>query len=139
VRIIATDVNPGGKWVKIREFTVSTVPVGVASTIPSAEGSVLSDTVDGRVDTAWTGSRDAMAGDALTREFDARDLASVTVVGTATGTVQIRRGDAWTTAGTLKSGYTKVRVGGAPVTGVRLVLDRGPAPVVSEIILGPSS
>ena len=139
VRIIATDVNPGGKWVKIREFTVSTVPVGVASTIPSAEGSVLSDTVDGRVDTVWTGSRDAMAGDALTREFDARDLASVTVVGTATGTVQIRRGDAWTTAGTLKSGYTKVRVGGAPVTGVRLVLDRGPTPVVSEIILGPSS
>lgn len=136
VRIAATAVNPGGQWIKIREFRVSTVPVGVTSTIAPAAGSVLADAVDGRVDTAWTGARDAVLGDDVTRLFDARTVPSVTVVGTASGTVQVQRGGAWLKAGRLKSGYTKVTVGGAPVTGVRLVLDRGPAPVVNEFIVG---
>ncbi|MGA7203403.1 MAG: beta-N-acetylglucosaminidase domain-containing protein [Specibacter sp.] len=136
VRITATAANPGGQWVKIREFTVSTVPVGVTSSIDPAAGSVLSDAVDGRVDTAWTGARAAVQGDNVTQLFDARSVPTVTVLGTGGGTVEVQRGGAWTKAGKLKSGYTKLAVGGTPITGVRLVLDRGPAPVINEIILG---
>jgi len=136
VRIIATAPNPGGKWIKVREFTVSTVPVGVTSTIPSADGSVLSAAVDGRVDTAWTGARPAVAGDNITQLFDPRTVPAITVVGAAAGTVEVQRGGAWTAAGRLKSGYTNVSVGGNPVTGIRLVLDAGAAPVVNEIIVG---
>ncbi len=136
VRIVATAVNPGGKWIKIREFTVSTVPAGITSTIAPAAGSTLSAAVDGRVDTAWTGARAAVLGDNVTQLFDARTVPSVTVVGTASGTVQVQRGGVWAKAGKLKAGYTKVTVGGSPVTGVRLALDRGPAPVINEIILG---
>lgn len=139
VRIVATAPNPGAKWVKIREFTVSTVKAGITATIDPAAGSVLSDAMDGRVDTAWTGARAAVAGDTITRLFDARTVPNVTVVGTAAGTVQVQRGGDWVDAGRLKSGYAKVSVGGDPVTGVRLVLDRGPAPVINEIILGAAN
>lgn len=63
---------------------------------------------------------------------------AVTVVGTASGTVQVQRGGVWANAGRLRSDCTKVTVGCASVTGVRLVSDRGPAPVVNEIIVGPA-
>ncbi|WP_125616556.1 beta-N-acetylglucosaminidase domain-containing protein [Specibacter cremeus] len=137
VRIKASAVNPAGQWVKIREFTVSTVPAGVSSTIAAAAGTTLADAVDGRVDTAWQGARPAVGGDNVTQVFDARVLPSVTVIGAVTGTVQVQRAGVWVNAGTLLSGYTKVTVGGAPVSGVRLVLDGGPAPVINEIILAP--
>ncbi len=136
VRIVATAPNPGGQWVKIREFTVSTVPAGVSSTVPTASGGRLADAVDGRIDTAWAGASATMSGDTFTDVFAPRAVPSVTVIGTVAGTVQVQRGGGWVSTGKLTPGYTKVPVGGAPVTGIRLVLDRGPAPVISEIILG---
>lgn len=134
VRIIAAAPNPGAQWIKVREFGVSTVPDGVTSTITAAEGTALADVVDGRIDSAWTASRTATRGDCMV--FDTRRAKSVTVIGSASGTVQVRRHGTWKTIGRLASGYTKVPVrGGKSVTGVRLLFARGTTPTIHEVIL----
>ncbi len=136
VRIIAQAPNPGGKWIKIREFAVGAVPDGVTSTIPAADGTSLADLVDGRVDTSWTASRKANRHDAVTKVFDERTVKSVTVLGDSTGTIQVRRHGEWKMIGSLKDGYTKVSVRrGDAVTGVRLVFAHGTTPTVSEVIV----
>ncbi|MFC6707991.1 beta-N-acetylglucosaminidase domain-containing protein [Flexivirga alba] len=101
VRLRATALNPGGKWVKIRDFAVSaTSPV--SSNLPAANGSGAADAFDADLGTAYQAGSKPVEGSFLARTYaDPVSLQQVSVVGTGAGELQVQHDGTWTTIGAL--------------------------------------
>lgn len=136
VRITATAINPGTKWVKIREFALDLDDPSVTSTIPTAAGSTLGAVIDGNLDTGWRAARPAEAGDVLSYRLPAPVTSgTVTVIGTAAGDVQMQRDGQWLTIGRLDpAGFTRLAAGAG--TAVRIAFAPGGSPpAITEIVV----
>ena len=126
-------------WVVVREFTV-VGPDSDAMTVsggPAAgAGSSLAAAADGNVDSSYTAGGSPQAGDALVVTLpSARPLDRVVVAGRGSAQVQVGDGTSWQAIGSLSSGYTELRAGGAVVNQIRLVWTAGsPAPVIAEVV-----
>ena len=141
VRLRAAADNPGGQWVKIREFTVSPPSTAYETNVRAKPGSGAGLAFDANPATAFVAAAAPVEGAHLTANVTpARSVNEVVVVGTAAGEVQVRRGDTWTTVGALDptAPYAKFAVDPAwQVSGVRLLFSPGSAPPeVRELIVG---
>ena len=140
VRLRATADNPGGQWVKIREFAVS-APLGqISSNLDSVPGYGPSRAFDGDVTTAYRATTRPVRGSFLASALDrARPVAHIKVVGTGSGTIQVRHDGGWTTVGRLVRGRVLHEADvdrSLAVTGVRLLFTSGsPAPEIFEVTL----
>jgi len=138
VRLRATALNPGGKWVKIRDFKVSGV-APVASNLATTPGSGAMDAFDANLATAYTAASAPVDGSFLARTYDTPvSLTRVTVIGSGAGDLQVQHDGTWSTVGTLASGSSYATGAVDPswqVTGVRLLFTAGSAaPVINELI-----
>ncbi|WP_164745218.1 beta-N-acetylglucosaminidase domain-containing protein [Georgenia faecalis] len=139
VRLAASASNPGGQWVKIREFIVSAPSTEFESNLPNAVNEGVQRAFDGDVETAYQAAEAPVEGSHITRNFaEARPVGSVAVVGTGVGEIQVEVDGEWVTVGELTEGdvfhETAVDVDG-PVTAVRLVLEAGSdAPRIVEVV-----
>lgn len=138
VRLRATALNPGGKWVKIRDFAVSaTSPV--SSNLPAANGSGPADAFDADLGTAYRAGSEPVDGSYLARTYDEPvSLHEVAVVGTGAGALQVQHDGEWSTVGQLSASSSYARGDVDPawqVTGVRIRFTAGSAaPVISELV-----
>lgn len=139
VRIRATAPNPGGKWVKIRDFAVSATSPA-ASNLPAEDGSSPSEAFDADLTTAYRAASQPVDGSYLVRTYDDPvSLQRVSVVAAAgAGDLQVRHDGSWSTVGTLSDGssYASGEVDSAwQVTGVRIRFAAGSAaPVINELV-----
>ncbi|MBT2509354.1 beta-N-acetylglucosaminidase domain-containing protein [Streptomyces sp. ISL-98] len=129
-------------WLVVREFSVETLDAAVSGGPPAATGSSLRAAADGDVGTAYRAARASEPGEALQVALGGvRAVKSVTVLqpegGAARAAVQVRGEDgAWRTVGQLRRAYGEFRVGGAPVSDVRLLWAAGTgAPVIAEVVV----
>ncbi|WP_113718291.1 beta-N-acetylglucosaminidase domain-containing protein [Arthrobacter dokdonensis] len=139
VRLTATDVNPGGKWVKVREFQVSPGSVLVTTDVPAAGASNVLNAFDASIQTAFTAASVPNKGATLTRAFTASThLGSITLVGSAAGTLQYQDADGWHDLGTLDSSkvFQEAKVDKDGVEAVRIVFSGGGnvVPTIDELV-----
>lgn len=138
VRLRAAADNPGGQWVKIREFVVSPATGHYESNLASQSGEGPPQAFDGDVTTAYVAGSSPAAGSFLARHLDEpRGLGSIAVVGTGAGEIQVEADGAWVTVGSLAPGrsYHEAAVDDT-VTGARLLFTAGSEPpTISEIVL----
>lgn len=138
VRLRAAAPNPGGQWVKIRDFAVSaTSPV--SSNLPAANGSGPADAFDADLSTAYRAGSQPVDGSYLARTYDAPvSLHEVAVVGTGAGELQVQHDGQWSTVGRLATGSSYAHGAVDPswqVTGARVLFTAGSAaPVISELV-----
>jgi hyaluronoglucosaminidase len=139
VRLRATADNPGGQWVKIREFVVAPPSTTLVSNLASRPGEGPAQAFDGDVATSYAASATPVEGSFLARHLDEpRSVRSVAVVGAGVGDIQVQQGGEWVTVGSLEAGrsYHQADVADVPVTGVRLLFAAGsPAPRIAEVAL----
>lgn len=140
VRLRATRDNPGGRWVKIREFEVRPPAQEYGSNLPALDGHGPDQAFDADVGTAYQAAGPPAAGAYLSRNFgEPRAVARVSVVGTGAGEIQVLRGDGWRTVGRLDPArvFQQADVDPAePVAGVRLLFTGGAAaPVIRELVV----
>lgn len=138
VRLRATAPNPGGQWVKIRDFKVS-APAPVAANLAAAPGSAPMDAFDADLGTAYTAVSAPVDGSFLGRSYQTPvSLTQLEVVGTGAGDLQVQHDGTWSTVGTLTSGSSYAAGSVDPswqVTGVRILFTPGSdAPIVNELI-----
>lgn len=138
VRLLANADNPGGAWVKVREFVVS-AGSPVSTDLPSASGAGIGRAFDGDLLTAYRAAQAPHDGAYIAYELPVtRDVGSVTVLGTGSGTIEVRTADgAWQPVGTLEEGvaFHEAAVDAGPVDAVRLVLTAGSAaPEIYEVV-----
>lgn len=138
VRVSAAAVNPGGQWVKVREFQVFAPQTAITSDLTAMGGSTPANAFDGNVATAFAAQAPDAPGSALTRVFDApQHVGSVAVVGTAAGSVQVQDAAGWHTVAQLAAGrsFQEAALNADGITAVRIVFDAGaPAPSVDEFV-----
>lgn len=138
VRLRATADNPGGQWVKIREFEVRAPVTAYGSNLAALDGQGPGQAFDADLSTAYRAASRPVDGSYLARSFDtAQAVDQVRVVGTAAGEIQVRRDGAWTTVGELDPAkvFNEVAVGGEPVDGVRLLFaPDSVAPEIRELV-----
>jgi beta-N-acetylglucosaminidase./F5/8 type C domain. len=138
VRVAAAAVNPGGQWVKIREFQVMPPQTSIGSDLVPLNGSTPANAFDADVTTAFAAQSPGSAGLSLFRSFDTpQHLGSVAVVGNAVGSVQVQDASGWHTVATLSAGrsFQETALDRDGVTGVRIAFDAGsPAPSVDELV-----
>lgn len=138
VRLRATAPNPGGQWVKIRDFAVSaTTPV--SSNLPAADGSSAAEAFDADLSTTYRAGSKPVDGSFLGRTYDAPiSLHEVSVVGTGAGKLQVQHDGRWSTVGRLsaRSSYAHGDVDPSwQVTGVRILFAAdSAAPAISELV-----
>ncbi|MFE6996520.1 beta-N-acetylglucosaminidase domain-containing protein [Microbacterium sp. NPDC057659] len=136
VRVAATAPNPGGQWVKIREFQALPADTGIASNLTPAAGSSPAAAVDGDVTTAFTASAPAAADAYVTRTFSApQHLGSVAVLGSVAGTLQVQDQSGWHDLATLREGlaFQEVPADVDGATAVRILVAEGTTPVINEL------
>lgn len=139
LRLVATDVNPGGKWVKVREFQVSPGSVLVTTDVPAAGTSSVLNAFDGAIQTAFTAAGAPDKGATLTRAFSTPNhLGSITLVGTAAGTLEYQDAGGWHDLGTLEPGkaFQEATVDKDGVKAVRIVFSGagGIVPTIYELV-----
>ncbi|PFG39489.1 hyaluronoglucosaminidase [Georgenia soli] len=139
VRLLATADNSGGQWVKIREFVVSAPSGEFETNLASVPGEGAARAFDGDVATSYVAASAPVEGSFLARNLDeATTAASVAVVGSGSGEIQVARDGEWVTVGELTGGavFHEAALDGAAVDGVRLLFAAGSAaPRISEIVL----
>ena len=139
VRLRATGDNPGGQWVKIREFQVSPPGRQFETSLDALPGQGPDRAFDADLATAYRAASQPVSGSYLARNLDAaRSATQVSVVGTGSGEIQVRRDGAWTTVGELVPGkvFHRAAAGAGAVTGVRLLFTPGSAaPEIRELVL----
>ena len=139
LRLRATQNNPGGQWVKIREFEVRAPARAYESNLAALDGQGPSQAFDADLSTAYRAASQPVDGSYLARNFDTpQSVGTVRMVGTAAGSVQVLRNGTWTTVGQLDPAkvFNEVAVGGDPVAGVRLLFAPGSAPPqVRELVV----
>lgn len=102
LRLRATQNNPGGQWVKIREFEVRAPVRAYESNLAALDGQGPSQAFDADLSRAYRAASQPVDGSYLARNFDAaQTVGTVRVVGTAAGSVQELRNGTWTTVGQL--------------------------------------
>ncbi|GAB3808759.1 hypothetical protein GCM10028798_35310 [Humibacter antri] len=156
VRLVATAVNPGGKWVKIREIQVSPGSVLVSSDVPAAAGSSVLNAFDASIQSAFTAAAAPVDGATLTRAFTApTHLGSVTLVGTAAGELQYEDAAGWHELGALdpgkvfqeaavdKDGVLAVRItfsaAGGVVPNIYELVTRAGGPIAKDPLVGQAN
>ncbi|WP_371151728.1 beta-N-acetylglucosaminidase domain-containing protein [Buchananella felis] len=140
VRLRATSNNPGGKWVKIREFQVAGTVTSFSTTFEAASGTVLS-VADGKLETGFMAPVTQDKG-TITRQIQAGTTPKfATVVGMGKGKIEAQVAGEWAQIGTIDSdeslheaaipaGATAVRLdftGPDPVMVQEFALRTGPA------------
>ena len=140
VRLRATADNPGGQWVKIREFEVSPPSAAYGTNLAARAGSGPGLAFDADPDTAYVAAGAPVDGSYLARYLDpAQSVQHVVVVGTADAQVQVRRDGTWVTVGSIatEAAYHDVAVDpGWAVTGARLLFTPGSTPPeVRELVV----
>jgi hyaluronoglucosaminidase len=138
VRFVAASVNPGGQWVKIREFQVLPPQTAITSNLTPSNGSTPANAFDANVETTFTTQPPTVAGLSLTRTFDTpQHLGSIAVVGTAVGVLQVEDGSGWHTVQTLIAdrSFQEMALDQNGAKAVRLVLGAGtPASAIDELV-----
>jgi len=139
VRLVATDPNPGSKWVKIREFQVSPVSMPVETDVAPAAGSSATNAFDASVATAFTAGAVPETDARFGRVFDKpTHLGSVTVVGTAAGSLQYQDAEGWHDLGVLDAGkvFQEAKIDADGVSAVRILFSGsgGVVPSVYELV-----
>lgn len=139
VRLRATALNPGGKWVKIRDFAVSaTTPV--SANLPATDGSSATEAFDADLTTAYRAATQPVDGSYIGRAYaDPVSLQSISVVASAgAGELQVQHDGTWSTVGSLAAGASYAQGDVDPswqVTGVRMLFSPGSdAPVIQELV-----
>lgn len=129
VRLRATQDNPAGHWVKIREFEVRPPSRDYDTNLPALAGQGPDKAFDADVSTAYRAAAAPGDGSYLARNFDQpQAVARVSVVGSAAGEIQVLRDGTWRTVGTLDPARVLQQVAvdpGAPVDGLRLLFTGG--------------
>lgn len=138
VRLRATALNPGGKWVKIRDFAVA-ASTPVSSNLPATNGTGAADAFDAELTTAYQAASKPVDGSFIGRTYDDPvSLQEVSVVGSGAGELQVQHDGTWSTVGTLAAGASYARGDVDPswqVTGVRMLFTPGSdAPVINELV-----
>jgi hyaluronoglucosaminidase len=137
--------SPHDFWLVVREFSVAipdNVQLRVSGNPPPVEDSSLSYTVDGQPETAYEAARAPQPGEVLEIAISSLQSLDQLIVlqdsdKAATGKLQVRTDDGWTTIGSLDEGYTEIDTGGVETDTVRLAwAEDSPTPVIHEIIPG---
>jgi len=139
VRLVANADNPGGAWVKVREFVVSAASP-VETNLPSAAGAGVGRAFDGDLLTAYRAAEAPYDGAYIAYELpEPREVGSVSVIGTGSGTIEVRTGGGeWRPVGTLEEGvaFHEAAVDAGTVDAVRLVFAAGSAaPQIHEVVI----
>ncbi|MGR8007011.1 beta-N-acetylglucosaminidase domain-containing protein [Streptomyces hypolithicus] len=129
-------------WLVVREFGAQTQDASVTGGPPPAAGSTLRAAADGDLAGVYRAARAPEAGEALRIDLGGvRPAESVTVLqpkgAVARALVQVREADGeWGTVGQLRSSYGRFRLGGEPVSAVRLLWTGGArAPQIAEVVV----
>ncbi|MFI7065482.1 beta-N-acetylglucosaminidase domain-containing protein [Kribbella sp. NPDC050124] len=145
VRYRAIVDNPSF-WLVVREFAVqvtdgSELVLTATGTPAPAEGSSLSDAVDGNVGTAYVAGSAPTASDALTVELSSPTSADrITVLqaegSAAAGRVEVRTSAGWQDVGPVKQPYSPVQLPATTIEGIRIAWAAGAVqPRVHEVIV----
>ncbi|WP_446665257.1 beta-N-acetylglucosaminidase domain-containing protein [Flexivirga sp. B27] len=138
VRLRATATNPGGKWVKIRDFAVSATSPA-SSNLPATDGTSPAEAFDANLTTAYHAASKPVDGSYLAHTYDDPvSLHQLSVVASAgSGELQVQHDGTWSTVGTLASGSSYATGDVDPswqVTGVRMLFTPGSAaPEINEL------
>jgi len=137
IRLQATGDNPGGKWVKIREFVVTATSGLYESNLPAENGHAVSRAFDGDVGTDFRASEAPGEDSFIAHRFtEPQDLSAVSVVGSGAGEIQVESDGEWVTVGELDGGeaFQEVAADISGATGVRLLFEEGSeSPVIDEV------
>lgn len=102
IRMAATAPNPGGQWVKIREFQALEATQRLSTNLTGAHGTGVENAFDATVATAFEAATAAVAGSHLTHTLEAPEaMKSVAVVGRIAGDLQVKHDGEWVTLGAL--------------------------------------
>src|SRR5699024_12310334 len=90
ISVQATGDNPGGKWVKIREFVVTATSGLYESNLPAENGYAVSRAFDGDVGTDFRAAEAPGEDSFIAHRFtEPQDVSVVSVVGSGTGEIQV--------------------------------------------------
>lgn len=129
VRMVASAVNSGGQWVKVREFQVFPTVTDQTSDLAGANGSGPSSAFDADISTAFEAATAPVAGSHLTRTLPAaQPIKSIVVVGHTDGELQVLSGDNWITLGTLNPelSFQEAALTQESITGARILFTPAP-------------
>lgn len=137
VRLVANSANAGGQWVKVRDFTVSDAKKVNDGNLPATEGHTVAQAFDGGLATSYEAASAPVDGSFIARYFEEpRDVTALSVVGTASGAIEVQVGDEWRRVGDLREGGSLHEAAvGEEITGVRLSFEAGSAaPRIFEVV-----
>jgi hyaluronoglucosaminidase len=142
VRYRAIADNPSF-WLVVREFSVqvtdgSELVLSATGTPAPAEGSELSDAVDGDVTTAYRAATSPTEGDALVVTLSSpRSLDRVTVLQSevAPGLLEVKTAAGWQAIGKVQAAYSAITIPATTVEAIRVSWEAGAVPPrVHEVI-----
>lgn len=137
LRVVAADSNPGGQWVKVRDFLAYPPQTGIESDLDGTDGSGVAQAFDATVATAFHAASAPAEGSHVTRRFDEpQHLGSITLVGDVAGTLQAKTGSGWETIGELdpERVFQEADVDIDDAEAVRIRLDGSEPPSLYEFI-----
>lgn len=124
IRMVATAPNPGGQWVKIREFQALEATEKLSTDLTGAHGTGAENAFDATVATAFEAATAPVAGSHLTHTLDAPEaMKSVAVVGHIAGDLQVKNDGEWVTLGALDPsvGFQEAVLTQETISGVRIL------------------
>lgn len=142
IRMVATAPNPGGQWVKVREFQAFDASKKLSTDLAGANGTGPASAFDATIDTAFESADVPVEGSFLTHTLDAPEaMKSVAVVGHINGDLQVKVDGEWVTLGALdpELSFQEAVLTQEAISGVRILFTPGtvanPAakPVVHEL------
>lgn len=135
VRLTANSTNPGGQWVKVREFVVGPYAQTSETSLTPTNDTAPFSAFDGNLETPFEA---ADSDGYLSYTFDApRQVGSVSVVGTGSGDIELMVAGQWVKVGELIAGqrFHEATSANVTATAVRLSFDAGsPAPRIFEVV-----
>ena len=148
-RLSAAATNPGGQWIKIREFQAFSAATKLSTNVPGANGTGVENAFDASIATAFEAAAAPVAGSHMTYLLDEpAHMESVAIVGHVAGELQLKVDGAWVTWSALdpavsfqeatlkpKANANTPAHSRKPVSGVRILFKPGSdvLPVVHEL------
>lgn len=130
IRMVATGTNPGGQWVKIREFQALEASEKLTTNVAGANGTGAESAFDASIATAFEAAQAPVAGSHLTHILDTPTaMNSAVVVGRVAGTLQLKVDGAWVTVGDLNPllSFQEAVLNQLSIEGVRILFAPGAA------------
>ncbi|MGN5732718.1 beta-N-acetylglucosaminidase domain-containing protein [Arthrobacter psychrochitiniphilus] len=130
IRLVSTGTNPGGQWVKIREFQALEANERLASNLPGANGTGAQSAFDATIATAFEPAQAPVEGSYLSNTLDApAAMKSAVVVGHVAGDLQVKVDSEWVTVGALdpKRSFQEAVLEQESIEGIRILFTPGAA------------